>query len=327
MTAKIVPVPYDPELEAELPAVRSRLGSDRPLSVETIADSRRRFANLSPDLETVIAGRPVEYEDRVVPGPKRDPDIEVSIVRPAGGTSGAPGVYSIHGGGMVIGTRFFGIGGLVEMALEYGAVGVAVEYRLAPENPHPAPSEDCYAGLVWMAEHAEGLGVDPNKIIVSGGSAGGGLSAAVALMSRDRGGPRLAGQLLNCPMIDDRNETISSQQYDGIGLWDRNSNHVGWTALLGDARGGPGVSPYAAPARATDLSGLPPAYIEVGAAEVFRDEDVDYATGIWATGGQAELHVWSGCFHGFGAFVPEATVSKAAAAARRSWLRRVFGAE
>src|SRR5215813_6977255 len=127
---------------------------------------------------------------------------------------------------------------------------------------------------------------------------------AAALLARDRGGPALAGQLLMCPMLDDRNDTPSSRQMAGLGIWDHAANEVGWTALLGPARGGADVSPYAAPARASDLSGLPPAFIDMGSAETFRDEDVAYATRIWQAGGSAELHVWPGGFHGFAGLMP-----------------------
>ncbi|GAB3886503.1 hypothetical protein GCM10029964_050900 [Kibdelosporangium lantanae] len=225
---------------------------------------------------------------------------------------------------MILGNRFFGVDGLIEDVLRFNAVGVSVEYRLAPEHPAPAGVEDCYAGLVWLAEHAGELGVDPNRIVVTGASAGGGLSAGVALMARDRGGPAIAGQMLLCPMIDDRNTTVSTRQYDGLGAWDRNNNDTGWDALLGPLRGTEEASPYAVPARAKDVSNLPPAYIDVGAAEIFRDEATEYALRIWATGGQAELHVWAGGYHGFAGFSPDAEVSRAATRARLSWLRRVL---
>ncbi len=165
--------------------------------------------------------------------------------------------------------------------------------------------------------------IDPARIIVGGASAGGGLSAAVALMARDRGGPALAGQLLVCPMLDDRNDTLSARQVTQ-GPWTRASNAVGWTALLGPARGGPGVPPYAAPARAADLSRLPPAYIDVGSAEVFRDEAVGLRVAHLGGGGAAELHVWPGGFHAFAGFVPAAAISGDATQAPRRWLARLL---
>jgi len=324
MSAASDPVPYDPELVDGLQAFLD-LVEIVPLRADTIQVNRDHFATIIPSMAVQAEGRAVTWEERVIPGPGGAPDVEVTIVRPVAASASAPGVLSIHGGGMVLGTRYFATGELIELAERFGAVGVAVEYRLAPEHPAPAQAEDCYAALVWMADHAHELGIDASRIIVSGASAGGGLSAAVALMARDRGGPRLAGQLLNAPMLDDRNETTSARQYDGIGAWDRNNNDTAWDAVLGADRFTDAASPYAAPARAADLSGLPPAFIEVGAAETFRDEAVAYATRIWATGGQAELHVWSGGYHGFSGSSPEAEVSRAANAARDSWLRRIIG--
>ena len=199
---------------------------------------------------------------------------------------------------MIAGNPRSGLAGVLPWVVDHDAVLVSVDYRLAPEFPDPYPVEDCYAGLVWTAENAAELGIDPERVIITGSSAGGGLSAGTALLARDRKGPKLIGQVLVYPMLDDRNETVSSHQYDGAGLWDRQSNLLGWTCLLGERRGTDDVSIYAAPARATDLSGLPPAFIDVGSAEVFRDEDVAYASALWAAGVQAELHVWPGAFHG-----------------------------
>jgi acetyl esterase/lipase len=143
-------------------------------------------------------------------------------------------------------------------------------------------------------------------------------------MARDRGGPVLAGQLLTQAMLDDRNDSISAQQMTGVGAWDRHANGVAWTALLGEDRGGPDVSPYAAPARATDLSGLPPTFIDVGSADTFRDEDVAYASRLWQAGCEAELHVWPGGCHGFDLMVPHAPISRAAREARLQWLHRLL---
>jgi len=143
-------------------------------------------------------------------------------------------------------------------------------------------------------------------------------------MARDRGGPALIGQMLGCAMLDDRNQTPSSYELDRQGMWDRTSNLTGWRALLGAAQGGPDVSPYAAPARAADLSGLPPAYLDVGSVETFRDEVLDYAARIWRTGGVAELHVWPGGYHGFESMAPAAAISVAARQSRLDWLRRLL---
>ncbi|WP_018680973.1 alpha/beta hydrolase [Actinokineospora enzanensis] len=317
------PVPYDPELEPGLAAFLD-LVEQIPLRADTILVNRDHFATIIPPVEVIVGDQPVDVEDHVVPGPAGAPDIVLTIVRPRDLVTPAPAFYSIHGGGMVLGTRFFGIDGLIDDALRFGAVGVSVEYRLAPENPAPAAVEDCYAGLVWLAEHAEELGVDRDRIVVMGASAGGGLSAGVSLLARDRNGPAIAGQLLMCPMIDDRNETVSSRQYDGIGAWDRNNNDTAWNAILGPLRGTDQVDRYQAPTRHPDLSNLPPAFIDVGAAETFRDEATEYALRIWATGGQAELHVWAGGYHGFSGFSPDAEVSRTAVETRLSFLRRIL---
>ncbi len=173
-------------------------------------------------------------------------------------------------------------------------------------------------------ERADDLGVRLDRLLIAGASAGGGLAAGAALAARDRGGPRLRGQLLDYPMLDDRGTTRSTHQFDGIGVWDRISNETGWSALLGDARGGPDVSPYAAPARATDLRDLPPAFIDVGSAEIFRDEAVAFADGLWNAGGHAELHVWPGGFHAFDIFAPHTALSRGMIQTRRAWMARLL---
>ncbi len=317
------PPPFDPELAAALAVVAEHIPSVFTLD---LLPSLRGPNSLmpAPTDEDLSRGGAFEITERRVPGPAGAPDISLLICRPTGVTTPTAALYNIHGGGMIIGDRRTGLAPTLEWAEELGAAVVSVEYRLAPETPHPGPVEDCYAGLVWTAAHAGELGIDPDRIVVAGGSAGGGLAAAVALLARDRGGPALAAQLLLCPMLDDRNDTPSARQMAGRGVWDQGSNEVGWTALLGAARGGPDVSPYAAPARATDLSGLPPAFIDVGSAETFRDEAVTYASRIWQAGGVAELHVWPGGFHGFALMAPQAAISRAAAAAPRDWLHRVL---
>ncbi|MGW2326232.1 alpha/beta hydrolase [Streptomyces sp. NPDC001700] len=318
------PPPFDPELAAALAVITRMLppgGSGADPGTTPPEDVPGMEPVTYADLERDGAFR---VEERSVPGPADAPDVALLICRPAAPATPTPALYHIHGGGMMVGDNRTGLPEMLDLAEELGLAVVSVEYRLAPGTPYPGPVEDCYAGLRWTAEHAEELGVDPERIVVAGGSAGGGLAAAVALLARDLGGPALFGQLLMCPMLDDRNDTPSARQMTGVGVWDRVSNEAGWTALLGAARGTDAVSPYAAPARATDLSGLPPAFIDVGSAETFRDEDVDYATRLWQAGGGAELHVWPGAFHGFSGMAPHAAISHDARAARLLWLRRLL---
>ncbi|MEU0949299.1 alpha/beta hydrolase [Streptomyces canus] len=321
-----VPPPFDPELSAALDLIKDVISPG--LALDEIDDVRQGpgIAMLA-DLDLTLDGF-FEVEDRSVPGPEGAPEISLLICRPTApppGGTGRPVIYHVHGGGMVIGNNRVGVDGPLAWAKELDAVVVSVEYRLAPEHPHPAPVEDVYAGLVWTSEHAGEIGGDPERIVIAGASAGGGLSAALALLTRDRKGPRPLGQLLMCPMLDDRNDSPSTYQMAGLGVWDRTANETGWTALLGELRGGPDVPAYAAPARAEDLSGLPPAFLDVGSAETFRDEVVTYASRIWQAGGVTELHVWPGGFHGFDGFAPQAALSQAARGAQVAWLRRLLG--
>ncbi|MFJ5681021.1 alpha/beta hydrolase [Streptomyces sp. NPDC093097] len=319
-------MPFDPEAAIVLDGLGDLRGAE-PSSPADVPRWRAYLAETAPDptLEELRDGGSFEVVERAVPGPDGAPDVPLLIARPAGLSDGAPVIYHLHGGGMIGGTGRTGMPGILrEWAAPLGLVVVCADYRLAPEHPYPAGVEDCYAGLVWVARHAAEIGGDPERIVVAGGSAGGGLTAAVALMARDRGGPRLAGQLAMCPMLDDRNNTASARQMAGRGVWDRRANEVGWTSLLGEARGTDRVLPYAAPARATDLSGLPPAYIDAGAAETYRDEGTAYATRIWQAGGDAELHVWSGGFHGFDQIAPDTAVARDAREARVRWLHRIL---
>lgn len=257
MTSTPPPPPFDPELAAALELIKEFISPG--MTMADIDEIRRGPAIMQSMEMDLTLGGAFAIEDREVAGPVGEPGITLLIGRPtAPATAGAlPVIYHVHGGGMVLGDRRVGVTGALEYARELDAVVVSVEYRLAPEHPHPAPIEDVYAGLLWTAEHAKEIGGDPERIVIMGASAGGGLSAALALLTRDRGGPRPIGQLLLCPMLDDRNDTPSSHQMAGLGVWDRTANETGWTALLGDRRGTPDVSPYAAPARATDLTGLP----------------------------------------------------------------------
>jgi acetyl esterase/lipase len=288
---------------------------------------RNRSTPVAPRIERLLAQHDLVIEDHRVPGLSGAQDITVSVFKRRDHQPGGPGLYFIHGGGMVGGTRFTGIDRIVGWIDLLDCIAVSVEYGLAPENPDPVPIRDCFAGLVWTAAQASDLGFDPGHLIILGGSAGGGLAAGTTLMARDRGGPDVFAQILISPMLDDRNDSVSSHQIDGMGVWDRASNQIGWEALLGSRRGTDQVSAYAAPARETDFSNLPFTYIDCGSAEVFRDEDVAYAMAIWAAGGRAELHVWPGAHHGFDVIFPTARLSILARRTRLEFLQGILGSE
>ena len=266
----------------------------------------------------------VTLEDRLVPGPPGDPDVSVRLYRPADAPSPAPAFYWIHGGGMVFGDVNGSDPYCAAIAADLNALVASVEYRLAPEHPFPAPLEDCYAGLAWLWNAAGELGVDRERIAIGGGSAGGGLAAGVALAARDRGVVRPCFQLLVYPMLDDRNLTRSSHAITDPRAWDREANLAGWNAYLAGNAGGEGVSPHAAPARATDLAGLPPAYVNVGDLDLFVDEDVAYARALADAGVPVELHVYPGAWHGSTSFAPHTALSRRWAADERAALRRAL---
>ncbi|WP_298287294.1 alpha/beta hydrolase [Novosphingobium sp.] len=211
-----------------------------------------------------------------------------------------PAVLHIHGGGYIIGSAALMNGSNMQLARDADCVVVSVDYRLAPETTHPGPVEDCYAALKWLHESASELGIDPERIAVMGESAGGGLAAALALLARDRNEFRIVHQNLIYPMIDDRTcLQADTHPFTGEFIWTQGANHFGWSALLGHEPGRDGVSPYAAPARAEDLAGLPSTFISVGALDLFLEEDIEYARRLTRAGVPTELHVYPGAFHGF----------------------------
>jgi acetyl esterase/lipase len=317
----------DPELA---PAIALYERRNMPeLTLAGIPARRALSKALFTQLSAAIPPNPdVTHADRRIPGPAGAPDLRVRIYRPSAAkppsSSLRPGLYWIHGGGMIVGDVDMDDTTCTAFAEKLGCVVVSVEYRLSPEHPHPAPVEDCYAGLAWTAEHAKELGIDRARIAIAGASAGGGLAAATTLVARERGGPALVYQSLTYPMLDDRNITASSREFSGIPTWGRESNLVGWSALLGEHAGKPGVSPFAAPSRATDLSGLPPALIQVGELEVFRDEDIEYATRLMQAGVPAELHVYPGAFHGWDGMAPTSGVAQRMVADRMGALARAL---
>jgi acetyl esterase/lipase len=255
--------------------------------------------------------------EHLVPG---EPTVPVRVHRPAGLDGALPAIFTIHGGGYVIGSYVMDDALHDAWGPHLGTIGVSVEYRLAPETPYPGPLEDCYAALRWTYEHADELGVDRTRLGISGISAGGGLAAALALLARDRGEVPLAFQLLDCPMLDDHQATPSLRA-DGLYVWDATSNEFGWRSYLGDLYGSDHVPPYAAAARATDLTGLPPACIVVGSIDGFRDEDIEYAQRLNQAGVPCELHVIAGLPHAY-QLAPDAQAVRLATHCKDDWLAR-----
>lgn len=251
----------------------------------------------------------LHIEDRRIPGRDGDPAVTVRIYRPERSTAPA-GIYSVHGGGFIAGDLETEQAFNVTLARELGVVVVSVDYRLAPETPFPGPLEDVYAGLVWMAANAGELGIDPARIAIHGMSAGGGLCAGLALLARDRGGPHIAFQFLAVPELDDRLTSPSMTAFTDTPLWNRPRAVFSWDCYLGPGRAGSDDVPvYAAPARATQLAGLPPAYVSVMHFDPLRDEGVAYALAMLTAGVSVELHLFPGTFHG-SALIQTAAISR-----------------
>lgn len=301
----------DPELVPGL-----TLLPELSLSDEALPEIRRQgaaMAALQPPLDPALA-TVVEHQVG---------HIAVRVFTPMGGEEQVrhPALLHLHGGGYVLGSARGGDAAQGALAAELACVIASVEYRLAPETPHPGPVEDAYAALKWLHDEAETLRVDRTRIAVGGESAGGGLAAALALLARDRGEVPIVFQHLIYPMLDDRTAAVSyTHPYAGEFVWTPELNRYGWTALLGHEPGLATTSPYAAAARATDLSGLPPAFISVGTLDLFIEEDMEYARRLIRAGVPTELHVFPGAFHAFD-MVPNARSSIVARNRSRSALR------
>lgn len=286
----------DPELVAVLDTFPTLTLT--PESLAVVRTALKEMNNQTPVNAPDFSA--ISVHERFVPGPAGAPDVRVLVYLPSKRSTPLPAILWIHGGGYVIGSADQEDLRVKEIVSTIGCVAVSVDYRLAPETPHPGPVEDCYAALAWLYAHAAELGVDTTRIAVSGASAGGGLAAALALLTRDRGEVPLAFQQLIYPMLDDRTATSADPHpYTGEYIWTPQANHFGWTALLGHEPGGSDVSPYAAAARADHLEGLPPTFISVGALDLFLEEDLEYARRLIRAGVPTELHVYPGAFHGF----------------------------
>jgi acetyl esterase/lipase len=314
-------LPWDPEVQAAMKPLLE-LRAERGLPAVGDVVTRRANSRLLFEVVSQRAGiplQPVTVSEYTAPADDGHP-VALRLHRPDRARPG-PLVVDIHGGGMISGTLDQNDALVRSLSARSELPVLTPDYRLAPEHPDPAPVEDCYAAVRWAAANAAELRIDPSRIAVMGASAGGGLAAGVTLLARDRGGPAIARQLLIYPMLDDRTRTADPEMAHAL-LWSVDDNVTGWDALLG-AGDGADVSIYAAPARATDLAGLPPAYIDVGGLDLFRDEDVDYATRLQRCGVPVELHVVPGVPHAFDILAPESSAGRQVTESRLRFLSRL----
>jgi acetyl esterase/lipase len=263
------------------------------------------------------AGRDVEGLDcaeRRIPSIDEGPEVRVRIYGPQNRPSESPlpGVLFLHGGGYALGAPEMSGDVYASLIETRDCIVVAPDYRKSFDAPYPAAVNDCYATLLWMKEHAAELGIRDDQLIVMGQSAGGGLTAAVSLMARDRGDVRIAFQLPLYPMIDDRMTTDSARD-NNAPVWSSKHNRVGWDLYLGEQAGGE-VPKYAAPARETDFSNLPPTATFVGDLDPFRDETCQYVQGLRDAGVPVAFRLFERCYHAFDVLGANSTVGREAAA-------------
>jgi len=278
--------------------------------------------------ETVLRDKPhLLHEEHPIPGTDGN-TIILSVFTPKESKSTSrPALYHMHGGGLVSGDRFTALTPIIDLLGGIDCVVVSVEFRLSPETPQPGPSEDCFAGLVWLSENASKLGVDPAQIVLFGISGGGIVAAAVCLMARDRKSPSvpIKGLMLYAPQLDDRCETLSDQQFEYGNPTSTKWVRACWDLALPNIRGTSQVTPYHAPARAEDYTNLPSTYIDAGECEVLRDQAVQWATNMWQGGSTCELHIWPGAYHIFEMInKPEHPLIQSARAAKKNWLQRIM---
>jgi acetyl esterase/lipase len=315
--------PIDPELEAPLSMfpkteygmfdLSNILGAREMVSAMAVQAAAMSTVDPSVSIETVQASRP------------DGSDVQVRLFRPAGGTH-LPCVLWFHAGGQIMGTAAEDDAYLAGIAAGLGCAVAAVDYRLAPENPAPAAAEDGYRAYCHLVENSKELSLDGDAIGLAGASGGGAPAAATALMVRDRGARQPLFLALFYPMLDDRNDTPSSRAITDLGIWDRAANLAAWRAVLGDRAGAPDVDGYSAPARASDLEGLPPAFVAAAEFDVFRDEDLDFASRLAAAGVPVETRLFKGAYHAWDRFAPDSRLTRTFEQAWHGFLTQRFAA-
>ena len=306
----------DPEATVSLDGLLQAL----PGGFNNIADINARRATVAGIMATVEVPKDpnVEITEHIAPGPAGE--IKVRVYSPKNVAAPRPALIYIHGGGMILGSIDGEQGNAQMMCDQLGMTIASVDYRKAPEDPHPAATLDCFAAAKWVFANATSLGIDVNKIGIYGGSAGGGLTISVALKARDEGGPNFKFMVPIYPMIDHRNESHSSKLITDVGIWDRAGSIEAWSWYLGGQK----PDQHSSPAIATNLKGLPPAYIDVGEMDMFCDEDLDFVKRLGEADVRVEFHLWPGVYHGAEIFAPDAPISKNIVATRLAGIKRLL---
>ena len=306
----------DPEATVPLDGLLQAL----PGGFNNIADINARRATVAGIMATVEVPKDpnVEITEHIAPGPAGE--IKVRVYSPKNVAAPRPALIYIHGGGMILGSIDGEQGNAQMMCDQLGMTIASVDYRKAPEDPHPAATLDCFAAAKWVFANATSLGIDVNKIGIYGGSAGGGLTISVALKARDEGGPNFKFMVPIYPMIDHRNESHSSKLITDVGIWDRAGSIEAWSWYLGGQK----PDQHSSPAIATNLKGLPPAYIDVGEMDMFCDEDLDFVKRLGEADVRVEFHLWPGVYHGAEIFAPDAPISKNIVATRLAGIKRLL---
>ncbi|WP_077622563.1 alpha/beta hydrolase [Sediminibacillus massiliensis] len=293
---------------------------DLDLQPDYLQTIREEAAKLRPP---TVVDESISITDEVIEGPDANP-LPLRIYRPKSINETSPVLLWIHGGGYILGSVEDDDDLCMNFVNEANCVVVSVDYRLAPENPYPAPIEDCYAALKWIADNAQLLNIDPDRIGIAGASAGGGLTAALSLLARDRQYPSVCFQMPLYPMIDDQNNTPSANEIKEGMVWNQKTNDAGWKMYLGDLYGKDNIPSYAAPARAEDYSNLPYTYTCVGQLDPFRSETLTYVSKLAEAGVDVEFHLYPGAYHGFEGLNPTAEVSVRAATEYVQAVRKGF---
>lgn len=299
----------DPQLAAALATYEEMVPDG--VDFDVLPRTRKFFSYLMSLVNEAVPAVPgILSKDHLAPGPTGGPDVKVRIYQPEKRPETLPALLWIHGGGYVLGDIDQDDALARNLALSLNCVVASVEYRLAPEHPFPAPLEDCYTALKWLAGNSDILEINPKRIAIGGASAGGGLAAGLGLLVRDRAEIDLCFQLLIYPMLDDSNVGQAGPEHPDTPVWSRANNLAGWSLYLQKAPGSEGISPYAAAIRAEDVSGLPPTFIGVGSPDLFRDENIAYARRLMDAGVPTELHICADGYHGFDMLAPDSEAAR-----------------